>query len=285
MPPPIGRAAGHDVVDVVEVSEAHDAYGLTSVQVEAALAPGPARGRGCGRDERDGNADAAGDPGEPEQFGAAVPLVEHLLRLVADARQPARHGPPRSSPPPRPNWPRWRERPARFQPVSSRTAPQRSGTSPAACPRRARAAQRPVPVVTERAEGAWIIDADGNRFIDYALGYGPLILGHSPRAVLDAIRADLDRGLRTAAVHRGEAELAGLIAECVPSAELTAFVSTGSEAVQLGAAHRARRNRPGAGREIPGQLSWLVRQRERRRRTRPRRPGHASARTRMRRTG
>ncbi len=93
--------------------------------------------------------------------------------------------------------------------------------------------QRPVPIVVERAEGAWITDADGNRFIDYAMGYGPLILGHSPEPVLRAIRAELDRGLRTASVHRGEAELAELIVACVPSAELCAFVSTGTEAVQL----------------------------------------------------
>ncbi len=97
----------------------------------------------------------------------------------------------------------------------------------------ARASQLPAPLLIERADGAWITDADGNRFIDYALGYGPLILGHSPPDVLAAIRADLDRGLLTASVHRGEAELAELIADCVPSAELTAFVSTGSEAAHL----------------------------------------------------
>lgn len=97
----------------------------------------------------------------------------------------------------------------------------------------ARAAQLPAPLLVERAEGAWIVDADGNRFIDYALGYGPLILGHSPAAVLAAIRADLDRGLVTASVHRGEAALAELIAACVPSGHLTALVSTGSEAVHL----------------------------------------------------
>ena len=96
-----------------------------------------------------------------------------------------------------------------------------------------RAAQRPAPIVVEQAEGAWITDADGNRTIDYALGYGPLILGHSPPAVMAAIRAELDRGLRTASSHRGEAALADLIAASVPSAELTAFVNTGTEAVQL----------------------------------------------------
>lgn len=93
--------------------------------------------------------------------------------------------------------------------------------------------QRPAPVVAEFAEGATITDADGNRFIDYAMGYGPLILGHSPAPVLEAVRAELARGLRTASVHRGEAALAELIAACVPSAEVSAFVSTGTEAVQL----------------------------------------------------
>ena len=96
-----------------------------------------------------------------------------------------------------------------------------------------RAAQLPVPIVIDRAEAARLIDVDGNSYIDYALGYGPLILGHSPRPVMDALRAELDKGLRTATVHRGEAELADLISACVPVAEQTTFVSTGTEAVQL----------------------------------------------------
>ncbi len=96
-----------------------------------------------------------------------------------------------------------------------------------------RASQLPVPVVIDRAEAAQLIDIDGNEYVDYALGYGPLILGHSPRAVIEAVQMELARGLRTASVHRGEATLADLIADCVPSAEQTAFVSTGTEAVQL----------------------------------------------------
>ena len=96
-----------------------------------------------------------------------------------------------------------------------------------------RANQLPAPIVIDHAAGAWVTDIDGNRYVDYALGYGPLILGHSPQPVLDAIRGELDRGLRTASLHRGEAELAGLIAACVPSGEVSAFVSTGTEAVQL----------------------------------------------------
>jgi glutamate-1-semialdehyde 2,1-aminomutase len=96
-----------------------------------------------------------------------------------------------------------------------------------------RATQQPVPLALERADGVHITDVDGNRYIDFALGYGPLILGHSPAPVIAAIQAELHKGLRTASVHPGEAELADLIAQCVPSAEQTNFVSSGTEAIQL----------------------------------------------------
>ena len=96
-----------------------------------------------------------------------------------------------------------------------------------------RANQLPVPVAIERGEGARVIDVDGNSYVDHGLGYGPLVLGHSPRRVIEAVQAELARGLRTASVHRGEAELADLVAACVPSAETCAFVSTGSEAIHL----------------------------------------------------
>jgi glutamate-1-semialdehyde 2,1-aminomutase len=96
-----------------------------------------------------------------------------------------------------------------------------------------RANQQPVPVAIERAEGARVVDVDGNSYVDHGLGYGPLILGHSPRRVIAAVQAEMARGLRTASIHRGEAELAELIAACVPSAEVSAFVSTGSEAIHL----------------------------------------------------
>jgi glutamate-1-semialdehyde 2,1-aminomutase len=96
-----------------------------------------------------------------------------------------------------------------------------------------RATQNPVAITVEHGEGAHVVDVDGNRFIDYALGYGPLILGHTPPSVIAAVQDELSSGLRTASVHRGEAELAELIAACVPSAEQTSFVSTGTEAIQL----------------------------------------------------
>jgi len=96
-----------------------------------------------------------------------------------------------------------------------------------------RGRQLPAPIVVKSAENAHIFDETGARFIDYSLGYGPLILGHTPRCVLDAMRRELDLGLRTASVHKGEAELGELIAETLPCAELSSFVSSGSEAVHL----------------------------------------------------
>lgn len=96
-----------------------------------------------------------------------------------------------------------------------------------------RASQRPVAVAQDTASGCTIVDVDGNEYIDYALGYGPLLLGHSPAAVLEAVRAELGRGLRTGGVTVGEAELAERIQRCVPSAEVSTFLSSGTEAVQL----------------------------------------------------
>ncbi len=96
-----------------------------------------------------------------------------------------------------------------------------------------RAAQRPMPLAIERAQGAIVTDIDGNDYIDYTMGYGPLILGHSPAPVIERLKAEIDKGFRTASVHSGEGRLAELIAETVPCAEMTSFVSSGTEAVQL----------------------------------------------------
>jgi glutamate-1-semialdehyde 2,1-aminomutase len=96
-----------------------------------------------------------------------------------------------------------------------------------------RAAQRPVPLVIARADGAHVTDVDGNTYIDYAMGYGPLILGHSPRVVIDAVERELGLGLRVGSVNRMELELAERIAAIVPGGGVSAFLSSGTEACQL----------------------------------------------------
>jgi glutamate-1-semialdehyde 2,1-aminomutase len=95
-----------------------------------------------------------------------------------------------------------------------------------------RAAQRPVPISFTRAAGSRMRDVDGNEYVDYALAYGPMLLGHSPEPVLAAVRRQLTAGIGYGAAHAGEAELAELVTRLVPSAELCVFNSTGTEAVQ-----------------------------------------------------
>ena len=95
-----------------------------------------------------------------------------------------------------------------------------------------RVTQRPVPLVIASASGARIIDVDGNRYIDYSMGYGPLILGHSPQVVMDAVQREMANGLRTGSVHRAESALADRIASIVPSATISTFLSSGTEACQ-----------------------------------------------------
>lgn len=90
----------------------------------------------------------------------------------------------------------------------------------------------PTPLVIERGEGPYLIDADGNKLIDYYLGMGPMILGHDPPAVIDAVKAQLDKGILFAGQTEVEFEAARLVCALVPCAERVRFNSSGSEAVQ-----------------------------------------------------
>jgi glutamate-1-semialdehyde 2,1-aminomutase len=90
----------------------------------------------------------------------------------------------------------------------------------------------PTPLVFERAEGAFLFDADGNRLIDYYLGMGPMILGHTPADVIAAAAAQLPKGLLYGGQSALETEAARLVCDMVPCAERMRFCSSGSEAVQ-----------------------------------------------------
>src|SRR5262249_50676935 len=54
-----------------------------------------------------------------------------------------------------------------------------------------RSAQLPVPLVIDRGEGSHLVDIDGNEYVDYVLGFGPMLLGHTPAAVIEAVKAQL----------------------------------------------------------------------------------------------
>jgi glutamate-1-semialdehyde 2,1-aminomutase len=88
------------------------------------------------------------------------------------------------------------------------------------------------PLCFAKAHGAYLTDVDGNDYIDYALGMGPAILGHAPKAVVDAVTESLSSGQLFGGQSRMEAELAQRITRHVPGAELVRIGMTGSEMVQ-----------------------------------------------------
>jgi len=86
------------------------------------------------------------------------------------------------------------------------------------------------PLFIERGEGPYLFDADGNRYIDYVLSWGPLILGHAHPQVVSALKRAVERGTSYGAPTQLETELAQLVCELIPSAEMARFVNSGTEA-------------------------------------------------------
>ena len=87
------------------------------------------------------------------------------------------------------------------------------------------------PLFIERGEGAWLVDVDGNRYIDYVLSWGPLVLGHAHPAVVSALAQAAARGTSFGAPSPLELDLARLVRGLVPSVEVIRFVNSGTEAV------------------------------------------------------
>jgi len=87
-----------------------------------------------------------------------------------------------------------------------------------------------IPRFIERGQGSCIVDTDGNSYIDYVGSWGPLLLGHRPPAVIDALRDVLEVGTSFGAPTEREVELAELIAKTVPSMEMVRLVNSGTEA-------------------------------------------------------
>ncbi len=108
-----------------------------------------------------------------------------------------------------------------------------------------RASAKPTPLFFRSASGATLTDFDGRRYLDYAMAWGPLILGHSHPRVVRAVRRQLEKFQLLGAQHELEIEVARQICRLVPSAELVAYSNTGTEAVQLALrlarAHTGRR--------------------------------------------
>lgn len=86
------------------------------------------------------------------------------------------------------------------------------------------------PFFIARAEGARIWDVDGNEYIDYVGSWGPAILGHAPKVVVDAVREAATRGLSFGIPNPLEVEMANLICDWMPSIEKVRMVNSGTEA-------------------------------------------------------
>ncbi|MDQ2835433.1 MAG: glutamate-1-semialdehyde 2,1-aminomutase [Acidobacteriota bacterium] len=85
------------------------------------------------------------------------------------------------------------------------------------------------PFVTH-AEGAYLFDADGNRYLDFFGSWGPMILGHAFPSVVEAIQQAAARGASFGASTAAEADLAERVTRCFPAVEKLRFVSSGTEA-------------------------------------------------------
>src|SRR3954454_23699376 len=86
------------------------------------------------------------------------------------------------------------------------------------------------PIFIQRAKGAWLYDADGNRYLDYINSWGPMILGHAFEPVVEAIREKAYDSTSFGAPTELEVEMAELVKSMVPHVDLVRMVSSGTEA-------------------------------------------------------
>ncbi|HUN70090.1 MAG TPA: glutamate-1-semialdehyde 2,1-aminomutase, partial [Burkholderiales bacterium] len=100
------------------------------------------------------------------------------------------------------------------------------------------------PPFFERASGPYLWDADGKRYLDYVGSWGPMVLGHTHPAVVEAVQAAASKALSFGAPTEAEIELAEAICRLVPSMEMVRLVSSGTEAtmtaIRLARGHTGR---------------------------------------------
>src|SRR6056297_939847 len=92
-------------------------------------------------------------------------------------------------------------------------------------------ATQPYPFFVDSGDGAHVVDVDGNRYVDYVMGYGPLLYGHDlPDPVQAAVQSHVAEGPMYGAPTEVEVDLAEFVARHVPSVEQVRFVNSGTEA-------------------------------------------------------
>ena len=86
------------------------------------------------------------------------------------------------------------------------------------------------PFFAERAEGAHVWDVDGKKYVDYVCTWGPAILGHAAKVIIEAVKKAADKGASFGIPSEPEVRMAQLVKECVPSVEKVRMVNSGTEA-------------------------------------------------------
>ncbi len=106
----------------------------------------------------------------------------------------------------------------------------------------------PYPFYTVRARGSKLYDVDGNQYVDFWIGHYALILGHRPSVVMREVRRQLDKGVHFGTAHELEIALAEQVAKMVPTAQMTRFTNSGTEAAMYATRlSRAVTHRDGIG--------------------------------------
>lgn len=96
-----------------------------------------------------------------------------------------------------------------------------------------RRSARPYPLYFRKGEGAVAEDVDGNRYIDFGLAWGPLILGQAPAEIVEAVQRQAALGLTYGAQHDLEYEVSERLTDIVPCADLVCYANSGTEIVQV----------------------------------------------------
>jgi glutamate-1-semialdehyde 2,1-aminomutase len=89
---------------------------------------------------------------------------------------------------------------------------------------------KPFPFFVEKAKDCYLFDVDGNKYIDYCLAYGPMVLGHANEAIINAVKEQLELGTAYGCPTEKEIILAKEVIDRIPCAEMVRFVNSGTEA-------------------------------------------------------
>lgn len=87
------------------------------------------------------------------------------------------------------------------------------------------------PIAIDHGKGSHVVDVDGNEYIDYVAGFGPMILGYCPLAVNEAVRKQLEKGSQFSAPTEDLLKLSKKLVDIIPCAEMVSYQNTGTEAV------------------------------------------------------